>query len=366
MGIGVGLNSGLLQPSSSQVWGVLIFQSDQLQHSEFDQPVCQVGRQAVQVDTVPVEDCWHIPGSAAVAPDQARFSVKIITAKPIILGLLVIEVEIDLGEEPVSQSTAVAVFVSHHLHKDDRQIRGVGWGIEDAVKLETSLLHFLRPEGVATHSRRSVANEFKDEGRVVGKQAIEEAIGFHSQGRCQPNRKMSEFYRSSVELANLFTLSHCMSHLKLKSDDCSPLGKLLLEYVEQHPGINLSKLAKETGMSRPGLGWVCLKHTNPNEETAEKLAIVLKIEEWEVARLVHQNKLENLDNLTPIETAVAGKCLDEIFEALRDLEQTLYRESFRQSDFQVYRQAFEAVKSRLLLPDRSSESKASISVASIV
>ena len=136
---------------------------------------------------------------------------------------------------------------------------------------------------------------------------------------------MPEFYRSSVELQNLFTLTHCVSHLKLKPADCSPLGKLLLRHVDEHPKLNLSKLAKEIGMSRPGLGWICLKPTSPNEETSKKLAAVLGLEEREVARLVHWNKLENLENL-------------ELIEALRDSDDMLYRESPRLSDFQLYRQ----------------------------
>lgn len=150
-----------------------------------------------------------------------------------------------------------------------------------------------------------------------------------------------------------------MSHLKLKPDDCSSLGKLLLEYVQHNPGVNLNKLAKKIGMSRPGLGWVCLKLTNPNEETALKIAAVLGLEKRAVARLVHQNKLENLgDDLDLIGKAAAGECMDKVFEALHSLDHTLYRESLRPSDFQLYRQAFEMVKGCLLLPNRgANESK---------
>ena len=149
-----------------------------------------------------------------------------------------------------------------------------------------------------------------------------------------------------------------MGNLKLKPDSCSPLGKLLLRYVDEHPKLNLSRLAKEIGMSRPGLGWVCLKHTNPNEETATKIAAVLGLEKREVARLVYWNKLESLDDLDPIEQAAAGACMDKVFESLHDLDHTLYRKSLRPSDFQLYRQAFEMVKGCLLLPDRgANESK---------
>lgn len=174
-----------------------------------------------------------------------------------------------------------------------------------------------------------------------------------------------------------------MSHLKLKPDECSPLGQLVLEYVERNPGINLNKLAREIGLTRPGLGWICLKHTSPNEETAAKLADVLKLEEREVARMVHKNKLDNLANpdfveraadiidyinllefnkrkLTPGEFLVdnVAEGMDKLFETLRDIEHRTYPESLRQSDFQIYKRAFEITKTRLLMPDRAAEKKA--------
>lgn len=180
-----------------------------------------------------------------------------------------------------------------------------------------------------------------------------------------------------------------MSHLKLKPSECSPLGKLLLEYVEQHPDINLSKLAKEMGLSRPGLGWICLKHTSPNEETAAKIAAVLGLEEWEVARLVHWNKLDNFANpdflekvsdiieyinrlefnkrrLAPGAFLVdeVANDMHELFETLRRSEHHLYPESRRCSDFQIYKRALDMIKARLLMPDRASKKVAKNSTSS--
>ena len=163
-----------------------------------------------------------------------------------------------------------------------------------------------------------------------------------------------------------------MSHLKLKSDECSPLGKLILAYVQHNPGVNLSKLAKEMGLSRPGIGWICLKHTSPNEETSAKLAAVLGLKEREVARLVYANKLDNFANPDFLEAAselidfinrmdfgrrkvlsgdflvdTAVQNMDRIFEALHHLEESMYPENRRHSDFQVYKRAFEILKTRL-------------------
>jgi transcriptional regulator with XRE-family HTH domain len=138
-----------------------------------------------------------------------------------------------------------------------------------------------------------------------------------------------------------------VSHLKLKIDECSPLGKLLLAYVQRNPGVNLSKLAKEMGLSRPGLGWVCLKHTSPNEETSAKIAAVLGLKEKEAAQLVHQNKLDNLTLPNWIDKEAVAESLDELFATLRRSEHHLYPETSRRSDFQIYKQAFEVLKARL-------------------
>lgn len=89
-----------------------------------------------------------------------------------------------------------------------------------------------------------------------------------------------------------------------------------------------------------------MKHTSPNEETALKIAAVLKLEEKEVAQLVHQNKIDNLILPAWIRREAVAESLDDIFESLHRAEQ-LYLEPSRRSDFQIYKQAFELLKARL-------------------
>ncbi len=88
-----------------------------------------------------------------------------------------------------------------------------------------------------------------------------------------------------------------MNLLRLRSEDCSAFGRLVLHYIEANPQTNMSQLAKQVGISRAGLGWICLKRSGPDEETARKIARVIDADLTKIARLVHENKLENLAEL---------------------------------------------------------------------
>jgi transcriptional regulator with XRE-family HTH domain len=62
--------------------------------------------------------------------------------------------------------------------------------------------------------------------------------------------------------------------LKLTLEMCSPLGQLVLEYLDKH-NISLSQLAKQCGLTQQGLRVSCLKGTTPTDTTLRKLAPVL-------------------------------------------------------------------------------------------
>lgn len=153
-----------------------------------------------------------------------------------------------------------------------------------------------------------------------------------------------------------------MNPLKLSSEDCSAFGRLVLQYLQENPQTNMSQLAKQVRISRTGLGWICRKRSGPDEGTAKKIAQVIGADMTKVARFVHENKLENLANLgglhylakidndsvkktIPIEDAIAG--LNSVFHAFHYVTRSI-PEVEKPSDFQIYKQSFEVVKTQFL------------------
>ena len=148
-----------------------------------------------------------------------------------------------------------------------------------------------------------------------------------------------------------------MSSLKLRDEDCSALGRLILQYLEHNPQVSMSELARQVKLTHAGLSWLCLKRSSPNEETAERIAQVLGIDFGKIARLVHENKLEKLANLEslnytakldknwvsrpiPREDAVAG--LHAVFHAFQYVIRNV-PELEKPTDFQMYKEAYEIV-----------------------
>ena len=162
-----------------------------------------------------------------------------------------------------------------------------------------------------------------------------------------------------------------MNPLRLRPEDCSAFGRLVLNYLEVSPQTNMSQLAKQVGISRAGLGWICLKRSGPDEETARKIAGVIDADLTKIARLVHENKLENLVELgglnyvtrldkqlvtrpIPREDAIAG--LNSLFHAFHYVTRSV-PEREKPSDFQIYKQAYEIVKTQFLKGKKTSRGK---------
>ncbi len=162
-----------------------------------------------------------------------------------------------------------------------------------------------------------------------------------------------------------------MNLLRLRPEDCSAFGRLVLHYLEANPQTNMSQLAKQVRISRAGLGWICLKRSGPDEETAKRIARVIGADLTKIARLVHENKLENLAELgglnyiarldkqlvtkpIPIEDAIAG--LNSLFHAFHYVTRSV-SEIEKPSDFQIYKQAYEIVKTQFLKGRKTSSGK---------
>ena len=80
-------------------------------------------------------------------------------------------------------------------------------------------------------------------------------------------------------------------HLKLKPEDCSAIGLLMLEHMEQHQ-LDFTAMADKIGISRAVLRIACLKQGSPCKRLISKLATVINKSEQELLRLDAKNKLE--------------------------------------------------------------------------
>jgi transcriptional regulator with XRE-family HTH domain len=153
-----------------------------------------------------------------------------------------------------------------------------------------------------------------------------------------------------------------MNSLKLRPEECSAFGALVLQYLDQNPQTNMSQLAKAVNISRAGLGWICRKDSNPDEDTARKIAQIIRVDLAEIARLVHENKIEKLANrdalnymtqfskdsvrvAIPKEDAIAG--LNAVYKAFHVVTKSV-PETEKPTEFQIYKQAYEIVKRQFL------------------
>jgi len=145
-----------------------------------------------------------------------------------------------------------------------------------------------------------------------------------------------------------------MNALQLCPSDCSPLGQLVLAYLEQHPQTNMSQLARQIGLTRGGLGLACLRHSTPTADTATKITMGLGAEPRTVARLVYENRLatlaqpDGLDYIAErpglatrkVPLAVAIAAMNAVFAASCALRDTLPT-SDQPSDFTLYKRAYD-------------------------
>ncbi len=151
-----------------------------------------------------------------------------------------------------------------------------------------------------------------------------------------------------------------MSLLKLQEKDCSVFGRLVLQYLKDNPQTNMNQLARQVKLSHAGLSWICLKRSNPDEQTAQRVAHVIGADLSKIARLVHENKLERLASLKtlnyttksdgsqspiPIEDAIAG--LNAVFHAFQYVIRSV-PEIEKPTDFQMYKESYEIVRKQFL------------------
>ena len=83
------------------------------------------------------------------------------------------------------------------------------------------------------------------------------------------------------------------SHLKLKPEDCSAIGLLVLQHMKNHQ-LDSSAMADKVGVSRAALRIACYQEGTPGRRMMPQLAEVLGKSEQELLRLDAENKLGQL------------------------------------------------------------------------
>ena len=126
--------------------------------------------------------------------------------------------------------------------------------------------------------------------------------------------------------------------LQIKPEDCSLLGQEILKYMEQQQ-LSMSEMARQAGITQPGLRVITLKGGNPTESNINKLARVLGRHPTELYQLVYEDKIREMAEPDAIARLTA--LLMEMFGSLR----RWIPEQERPSDYELLDKAFKAIKS---------------------
>lgn len=81
------------------------------------------------------------------------------------------------------------------------------------------------------------------------------------------------------------------ARLLIKSEDCSPLGRLILKYMEES-GLSMNRLAEMSGIPQPRLRGACFKGTCPTPETLRKMARVMGKHHLELYTLAYEGRID--------------------------------------------------------------------------
>jgi Helix-turn-helix len=106
------------------------------------------------------------------------------------------------------------------------------------------------------------------------------------------------------------------ARLLIKSEDCSPLGRLILQYIEES-GLSMNRLAEMSGIPQPRLRGACFKGTCPTPETLRKMARVMGKHHLELYTLAYEGRIDKLpedanDNSLDL-------LMRELFETAREM-----------------------------------------------
>lgn len=105
------------------------------------------------------------------------------------------------------------------------------------------------------------------------------------------------------------------ARLQIQAKDCSPLGLLILQYLEEK-GISMNRLAEMADIPQPRLRGACFKGTCPTPETLRKLSRVIGMHHLELYTLAYEGRIvKREDKEDDLEHLIR-----ELFETARELK----------------------------------------------
>ncbi len=123
------------------------------------------------------------------------------------------------------------------------------------------------------------------------------------------------------------------ARLQIKVEDCSPLGRSILQHIAD-TGTSMNRLAEESGIPQPRLRGACFKGTCPTPETLRKLARAMGRHHLELYTLAYEGRIEK----SPIEESenALDALMRDLFETARELnlkapEQPVSKAKLRQA-----------------------------------
>ena len=130
-------------------------------------------------------------------------------------------------------------------------------------------------------------------------------------------------------------------HLQINPDDCSGIGLLVLEYIDEHK-LTFTEMAEWIGISRAALRIACLKQGNPGKRTIPKLAKVLNRKETELCRLICENKLRQIyeNNDDSVESTL--EAIDSFVKILYKRLERLPEEK-KLNEYDIYHHALKSI-----------------------
>ena len=129
--------------------------------------------------------------------------------------------------------------------------------------------------------------------------------------------------------------------LQIRPEDCSLLGLEILKYMEQH-GLSMSEMARQAGITQPGLRVITLKGGNPTESNINKLASLMGKQPLELYQLVYEDKIRDMAEPGAID--LLQQSFDNILKTFVQLAGQLPQDK-RPSEYELLDKAFKAIKS---------------------